>query len=229
LGGSNSPDTADSLFSGGNQDIVLADYGLLNFNLSLLDGGDLDPSTLDLITTTNPSVGSTDVIDGGLANDVLAGGTGDDTIAGGGGHDLNFGENGGVLGRIDQSILPEGDPAPFTMTNIDTSQGIGLDTFIGVSAGDTVIDDGAADLDGQAAGALPPGALLSQDDNPLTLRLGDGQVRSVEFTESDGTIGRVETSGMIADVTFLGFGITPVLDGHRWVINADAVDVRLIA
>ncbi len=87
----------DSITGDAGNDIILGDNGLLNFVV------DSDATTLDLVTTTDPTLGGQDTIQGGDGNDLILGGADNDTIQGGLGNDTLLGDNGQITystGRI---------------------------------------------------------------------------------------------------------------------------------
>ncbi|WP_254277881.1 hypothetical protein [Halomonas sp. 3H] len=111
----------DLLFGEEGDDIILGDQGRLvwgytgNANAgnaaiasieAYLEGLHGNPFaatyylTLDLITTTDPTLGGRDLIDGGEGDDVMFGGTDSDIMFGGTGDDLMFGDHGRLYPQL---------------------------------------------------------------------------------------------------------------------------------
>ncbi|WP_431024660.1 hypothetical protein [Halomonas sp. H5] len=84
----------DLLFGETGEDVLLGDQGRLEWNEQ---EGNETYRILDLITTTNPTLGGRDLIDGGADNDAMFGGTDSDLLFGGSGDDLMFGDHGELL------------------------------------------------------------------------------------------------------------------------------------
>ena len=129
----------DVIAGGSGQDIIIGDIGYVDY-----DTGDGDLLSLDIITTTDPTVGGKDDINGGSGNDIIFGGTGDDTIHAGSGNDLVFGDHGKVEAitghSIDATQLPLATLNPgFTFTSIDTQNINGGDDLIFGDAGKDII------------------------------------------------------------------------------------------
>ncbi|MBW4443333.1 MAG: DUF4347 domain-containing protein [Plectolyngbya sp. WJT66-NPBG17] len=78
----------DTLSGDLGDDILFGDNGLINF---VLDG---DASTIDLVTSLDPTVGGEDKITGNEGDDRIFGGASNDTIQGNVGQDIIFGDNG---------------------------------------------------------------------------------------------------------------------------------------
>src|SRR5262249_17981764 len=79
---------SDDMHGGANDDVLLGDNGLLSYII------DANPSTLDLITTTVPTLGASDTIHGDDGNDIVLGGTAGDMIDGDAGDDILLGDQG---------------------------------------------------------------------------------------------------------------------------------------
>ncbi|WP_413172043.1 DUF4347 domain-containing protein [Anabaena azotica] len=125
----------DAIDGGAGNDIALGDNGCLDYKL------DANLNTLDLVTTTNPTLGGEDIIATGDGNDLIFGGTLSDNISAGAGNDLVFGDHGKAEGNIDLNALPlnQVNP-PFTFTAIDTQQAdLGGDETISGGSGDDII------------------------------------------------------------------------------------------
>jgi Ca2+-binding RTX toxin-like protein len=120
----------DTAQAGKGQDIVLGDNGLLKYNI---DG------TLNLVTTTNPTLGEGDAISGNEGNDLIFGGTADDRILAGSDRDLVFGDHGKLEGAIDLNLILTPNP-PFTFTSIHTQlQHQGGDDLLRGESGDDLL------------------------------------------------------------------------------------------
>ena len=90
---------------------------------------DTDPLTLDLVTTTNPTLGGRDYIEGGNGNDTMFGGTSVDTM---------YGDDAGAAGTPSGNDVMFGDhgriyPQFSTMTGFDSRNFFSIDT--GAAAG----------------------------------------------------------------------------------------------
>ncbi|MEG4104110.1 DUF4347 domain-containing protein, partial [Microcoleus sp. Pol17C6] len=121
----------DRLTGNTEADIILGDNGVLNYVV------DNNPATLDLVTTTNPTLGGNDIIDGNEGDDIAFGGSAADIINGGDGKDLVFGDH----GKVDFSL-----PANQNFTSIDTSiTDKGGNDIIHGNADDDIILGGQAD------------------------------------------------------------------------------------
>ncbi|MBB3329602.1 Ca2+-binding RTX toxin-like protein [Halomonas campaniensis] len=111
----------DLLFGEAGDDLLLGDQGRLVWGYTgnedagdaaiasieaYLEGLHANPFaatgflTLDLITTTNPTLGGRDLIDGGEGDDVMFGGTDSDIMFGGDGNDLMFGDHGRLYPQL---------------------------------------------------------------------------------------------------------------------------------
>ena len=108
-----------------------------------------------LITTTDPTIGDGDTIDGDDGNDIIFGGTGGDVVTAGAGNDLIFGDH-GLDGRHrrHRSRPAAAEPSPpfdatqpFAWTSIDTGigDGGGADLLRGNAGDDIVIGGQGAD------------------------------------------------------------------------------------
>ena len=151
----------DDLLRGeAERDILIGDHGAIDYVVA--DG---DRSDADVVTTTDPTLGGDDTIEGGEANDVILGGTAADTVAGGTGNDLIFGDHGrldGDIGAAELARLPfdeplvidhEGfvllaNPHPIVWTSIDTSAADGgsVDLLRGNEGDDVILGGQAGDL-----------------------------------------------------------------------------------
>ncbi|KEO50941.1 LEPR-XLL domain-containing protein [Thioclava pacifica] len=138
-------------------DIVIGDSGLVNW----LDG-DVDPATVDLISTTAPGEGASDVIFGNNGEDILIGGAAGDRI---------YGDR---SGDVDLSDLSVSNQLLFAGNGYDRI--LGDNGFVDfVITSDTVA--GRADL-GSDPILLAPGTILISSSDPTEggddLILGDG-------------------------------------------------------
>jgi len=142
----------DSVQGGTEADVILGDNGLLDYVI-----GDPSLLDLDLITTTNPTLGASDILEGQDGNDTVMGGTAGETIHGGNGDDLLFGDH----GKVDLDL-----PADRNFFSVDTGAldggaadevhgDSGRDTILGGQAGDLLL--GEADDDDLIGGHNVPG------------------------------------------------------------------------
>ncbi|MFO7963509.1 MAG: Calx-beta domain-containing protein [Desulfobacterales bacterium] len=162
----------DTITAGGDSDYVLGDNGRLDYVLAsdyvegrpdietvTLDGSVDNPSTLDLVSTTDPTHGGDDVIRGNAGDDVIFGGTGKDRIwgdtsdsangtgpDGDDGKDLIFGDHGKVY-----PSLPNANPGKYYNNNffaIDTQEtDLGNDDVIfGNGDDDTILGQQGDDV-----------------------------------------------------------------------------------
>jgi Ca2+-binding RTX toxin-like protein len=133
----------DEIWGNAGKDIILGDNGRLDYVV------DADPSTLDLITTTDPTLGGSDTISCGTENDLAFGGTAGDTIYGNEGNDLLFGDHGKVERVVGSTIDLATVPVPsFTFTSIFTGAGDGGgDDIMEGNTGDDILIGGQGDDD----------------------------------------------------------------------------------
>ena len=160
-----------------SDNIILGDNGFIDYTGldrhaagSTTIGYDLQPSDIDVISTTDPTIGGVDTITSGAGYDFIFGGTAGDTIHAGAGNDLVFGDHGkveavaesygGVIARAlpmsggtDYAGIPQlaglnGSQDPFTFTSIDTqnSDDGGDDKLYGQDGEDIVIGGQGNDL-----------------------------------------------------------------------------------
>jgi Ca2+-binding RTX toxin-like protein len=127
-----------------DDDIMIGDEGLLKFNLASGSGGDDDPETLDLIETTDPTLGDVDTIEGNEGDDIIFGCAEGDDIWGYANDDFILGDFGkitmpGEVIDLIETIYP-------TTGGSDTIEGNdGEDIILGGPAGDDIW--GNADYD----------------------------------------------------------------------------------
>jgi Ca2+-binding RTX toxin-like protein len=141
----------DVIRSGAGTDIVFGDHGKLVYDSDAAG----DPSTLDLVTTTQPLIGGADHIYGGGGNDFLFGGTGSDLIYGDRlaelipdvvdaftDSDLIFGDHGELRGIINPAHIGMASPS-FVYTSIHTGAGDGgaADVIYGGSGAGPLLGD----------------------------------------------------------------------------------------
>ena len=74
-------------------DVVIADNGEIDFNVP---GVDTDPLSIDLIQSTDLTLGDADIVNAGEGDDIVIGGFAADQLHGEVGNDLIFGDNGRV-------------------------------------------------------------------------------------------------------------------------------------
>jgi len=81
----------DTVNTGAGDDIILADIGVVDMSAT-----DSDPTTVDLVYTTEPSLGGDDTVMGDDGDDIIIGGTGEDILHGDAGSDAITGDGGMV-------------------------------------------------------------------------------------------------------------------------------------
>ncbi len=126
----------DDIQGNADNDIILGDNGFVDYVVN--DGDAID---VDVISTTNPTVGGADTIAGGSGNDIILAGTDGDQVDAGENNDLVFGDHGKVEGDVNADLLPLNTATPsFTFTSIDTQtpDGGGDDQIAG-NAGDDIV------------------------------------------------------------------------------------------
>lgn len=129
----------DSVMGGVGHDRILGDNGSINY---VVDG---DPTTLDLVTTSNPNIGGNDTIAGNEGDDIALGGAGNDTMTGGSGADQLLGDNGqltfitGNLARVETSD-------PTTGGNDSIAGEAGNDIILGGFGNDTILGNADDDI-----------------------------------------------------------------------------------
>src|SRR5262249_54452939 len=112
---------------------------------------------IDLLASTDPTLGGADTITAGAGNDIIIGGTAGDVIRAGAGNDLVFGDHGRVqatsvaLGGVTQASLPMSMPIaaqPFTFASIFTQNNDlgGNDTIYGEDGQDIILGQQGNDL-----------------------------------------------------------------------------------
>ncbi|HEX4527586.1 MAG TPA: hypothetical protein VH108_12695 [Gaiellaceae bacterium] len=141
----------DTITAGDGDNIVLGDNGYVDYTAAERSysvtsaGDDLNPATIDRISTTDSTLGGSDTITTGLGYDLIFGGTAGDTINSGAGNDLVFGDHGRLLanagGGINARALPMATAVdPFTFTSIDTqASDLGGNDVIHAGAGDDIV------------------------------------------------------------------------------------------
>jgi Ca2+-binding RTX toxin-like protein len=151
---------ADVIRSGAGADIVIGDAGMLVFDDEPLAGPESSAATLDLVISTDPTIGGTDYIYAGSDNDFVIGGTGADVIYGDRlsetmpddqygepDSDLIFGDHGMVAGIIDANGIGQ-HAASFSYTAIFTQLAdAGGDDLIYAGSGCTTNDPGNQETD----------------------------------------------------------------------------------
>jgi hypothetical protein len=129
-------------------DIVFGDHGFVDY--VLLDG---DPTDLDRVWSTEPTLGGADVIQTGIGDDIVVGGADADTIFGGAGRNIVLGDSGRFTAVPDETrrwgnlpmasgTLETVSPATGGADVIRTLEGI--DIILGGADGDW-IEAGAGD------------------------------------------------------------------------------------
>ena len=127
---------SDTITAGDGNNIVLGDNGLIDYVVD-----DADPSDIDRIQTTDPTIGGSDTITTGAGNDMIVAGTAGDTVNAGAGNDLVFGDHGMIAGDVDAALLPlamASHPFAFTATFTQNTDLGGNDRLVG-EAGDDIL------------------------------------------------------------------------------------------
>ena len=124
---------SDSMLGGTGADVMLGDNGLLDYDIVSA------ASIIMHITTTDPTLGHSDIMAGEDGNDTMMGGTDDEDMTGGNNDDLMFGDHG--------EVFPQ-DPSNDNFFSIDTSStdGGGSDTMYGDADDDTMLGGQQGDL-----------------------------------------------------------------------------------
>ncbi|MCI0535950.1 MAG: hypothetical protein L0Z50_12060 [Verrucomicrobiales bacterium] len=138
IGGAN----GDTVNASDGNNVVLGDNGYID-----LTGADGDPADIDLVTTSDETIGGTDNITTGAGNDLVFGGTADDTITAGAGNDILFGDHGKIWGDIalNWTSLPR-NLAPFQYQSIATKLAdLGGNDLIYGDAGQDIVIGGQGD------------------------------------------------------------------------------------
>ncbi len=125
---------ADSLYGESGDDLLFGDHADVDYVAD-----DVDPDTLDLLTSTFPLMGGDDQLFGGDDNDVAIGGTGNDQISGGTDHDILLGDH----ARLDLG-LPRNQFFESIFTS--DSDGAGADTIHGDAGDDFLLGQQGGDL-----------------------------------------------------------------------------------
>jgi len=186
----------DDITGNDGDDIILGDNGLLDY-----DTGDGDPSTLDLIETTDPTLGCDDTIDGNLGNDILMGGAASDTMYGSYGDDILIGDGGRIV-LVAGAISWIGTNAP-DLGGADLMQGDdGKDILLGGAAGDDINGNDGNDI------VLGDNGMLDRDT-------GDGDTTTLDLIETtDPTLGDADdVDGDSGDDILLGGAASDLITG----------------
>jgi len=123
---------ADNMTGGDNADILIGDNGVIDFVIN-----DSNLSTVDIIQSTNATVGSADVISGNAGDDIILGGALGDQIDGGTENNLILGDHGtitfssGVVSEIAATDVTQGGDDVITTTT-------GADIVVGGSGSDVI-------------------------------------------------------------------------------------------
>ena len=133
----------DDIDGGEQNNVVIGDHGFIDLVVN-----DADLTDVDVIQTTQPTIGGVDTITTGSGNDIILGGTAGDTVRASAGNDLVFGDHGKIEGNVDGAFLPLEDATPeFTFLAIDTqnTDGGGNDTIFGEAGEDILLGQQGAD------------------------------------------------------------------------------------
>ena len=237
---------SDTIVAGEDDDWVLGDNGLFRYDqLSdnvadlgrpdvvaylgegvplTLDSSQLlpDPRTLDLVMTTDPTLGDDDIIYGNAGNDVIFGGTGRDRIWGdsdndneiqneidGDGADLIFGDHAKMYPSIDDALI-DGETNPdydsFFINNnffsIDTLETNGFNTdgvtdfAPGTDFEDIIFGSGGDDT---IIGGQDDDILFGGEDNDILIGGHNILGGHDEIDDMDEALTRAILSGVLAD------------------------------
>jgi Ca2+-binding RTX toxin-like protein len=207
-------------------DIVIGDEGIVVFNGGYA-GADADPSTLDLVQTTDaPGFGGGDTIYGNAGKDILIGGAGGDNVSGDADQDLILGDQGTVrlLGGKIAYVQDPGTPGDDWLTG-----GADPDLIIGGLGNDRISGLGGADIllgdEAEVFYGLGDGVTITKIDTN-TLNPGAGGSDAIYGgTEDDiiaGGAGDDRLDG--GDQQDLIFGDNVMLEGKAG--SGDAIDPR---
>ncbi|NEU80298.1 DUF4347 domain-containing protein [Nostoc sp. UIC 10630] len=135
---------ADNITGDDNADILIGDNGVIDFVIN-----DSNLATVDIIQTTNATIGSADVISGNAGDDTILGGALGDSIDGGTENNLILGDNGAITctnGAVSQIASTDfalgGDDSITTTTGADIIVGgIGSDVISAADGNNIVLGD----------------------------------------------------------------------------------------
>ncbi|MBX2867971.1 MAG: hypothetical protein KTR18_04825 [Acidiferrobacterales bacterium] len=215
---------ADTVNGNLGDDIIISDNGEINYNVP---GGDGDPTTVDLIQSTDISLGGSDQITAGEGDDFVIAGFGSDNVTGDLGNDVILSDNGEIVllaGAVTRVVSTDtdastgggdqvngfrganvinGDPAADDNDTIIT--GVGADTVNGNFGDDIIISDNG-EIDYNTG---------SGDGNPATVDLI--QTINIDLGAGDNVI-----AGEGDDTVITGFGSDTVTgDGGNDIIVSD--------
>jgi Ca2+-binding RTX toxin-like protein len=195
----------DKLWGNTEDDIILGDNGAFDNRKY-----DTDLSTLDIISTTYPTIGGTDTVTAGAGIDLVFGGTLSDTISGNENHDILLGDHGlwDSTRPVDQPFLSI-DTAEADLGGQDTIHGNDGDDFIlGGQGGDFLYGD--LDQDDMTGGHNVPGGAD-----------GDDKMYGDREDAADGDFDGSHSDVMIGDNGVITRTIVPpdTWLGETWVPN----------
>ncbi|MBD2449019.1 DUF4347 domain-containing protein [Nostoc sp. FACHB-152] len=135
---------ADNITGDDNADILIGDNGVIDFVIN-----DSNLATVDIIQTTNATIGSADVISGNAGDDTILGGALGDNIDGGNENNLILGDNGAITytnGAVSQIASTDfalgGDDSITTTTGADIIVGgIGSDVITAADGNNILLGD----------------------------------------------------------------------------------------
>jgi Ca2+-binding RTX toxin-like protein len=205
----------DILSGDDGDDIIIGDNAHVFRNASNL---------VTMITTTDPSFGGADTMDGGTGNDTMLGGQGPDSMVGGVGNDVMLGDNGFLTFDIVGTssvihLVSTSDPTFGCSDNIQAGDGDdivmgGTDAeFIDAGTGNDLVfgDHGMVDFTKPPASDFTSIDTQNSDDGGNDTILGN--------TGNDILIG-----GQGADQIFGGAGDDDLIGGHNVAGGDDAGD-----
>jgi len=206
-------------------DIIIGDNGWVDYNT-----GDDDLATVDLIKTTDPTIGSSDNIQGNADNDIIIGGvnSSSDVIVGNDGDDIILGDN----GLLDYDT-GDGDLSTLDLIHSYTDGLGGADIISGNAGNDTIMGGSGADViygdDATAAAGILDGADTLLGDNGEII-LSGGMVALIHTTDTSEATGGADTikgnaaadiiiGGVNGDVLYGDASIPGVVDGDDVILG----------
>ena len=139
---------ADSITTGSSTSFVFGDDGYITWVGSELNpegltwaGANADPTTIDLVASTDYADGGNDQITIGAGQAIVVGGAGDDTITGGSGTNVILGDSGRIF-AAGHNTSPFGT-LPITLGMVETTApGVGGDDTIQTGSGSAIVMGG---------------------------------------------------------------------------------------
>ena len=223
----------DTIEGNGGNNIIFGDNGFIDY-VSI----DSDPSDIDVISSTLPSLGDIDTITTGDGNDIIIGGSAGDTIVAGDGDNIVLGDSGSITAS-DATDTPTLAGHPLTIGLIETinsvvgggdniTTGIGrdlvlggaADDIIGVSEGDNIVLGDSGYIDYVSIDSDP-----SDIDAIGSVDAGIGGVDKITSGDGDDII----IGGSVGDTIVAGDGDNIVLGDSGTITASDATDTPTLA